>query len=270
MVLSLGACKTTTLSGRTDIAEKIALEAGFKKHALNADPFVLTGYKKIQEPGNTIHVYIEGDGLAWLSRTQPSLNPTPTDPFALKLARQDRYPNVIYLARPCQYSGRLDGQPCQSKYWRSARYAPEVIQSYNIALDKIKAEHRNTDFHLIGYSGGATITALLTSQRDDISSFRSVAGNLDHREHSRHHNVSVLSNSLNPPNYSASLSNIPQYHFIGGDDDIVPPSIYKSYASAFDDQSCLNYKILDGKSHVSASWHYDWPRLLSLSPKCQY
>ena len=51
-----------------------------------------------------VNIYIEGDGRAWLNKNRPSLDPTPKNSLALKLAEIDPAPNVIYLARPCQYS----------------------------------------------------------------------------------------------------------------------------------------------------------------------
>lgn len=269
-VLALSSCKSATSSGRNDLANNVADQGQFIRKEIDASPFRLTTFQKIsQVNAPTTRIYIEGDGLAWLSKTQASLNPTPTDPFALKLAAKDSAPNVIYMARPCQYSGRIDGGLCDSRYWRSARYAPEVINSYNAALNQIKAQYNLQGFELIGYSGGGTLAALLAASRSDVKTLRTIAGNLDHKEHSRVHNVSPLSASLNPPDYAARLSAIPQVHFIGSDDAVVPPSIYQSYARAFQNQSCLNYKIISGKDHDSDNWHQDWPALLGYTPRCQ-
>lgn len=269
-VLALSSCKSATLGGRSNLADNVAQNRQFIRKEIDANPFRITTFQKMSPfAAPTTRVYIEGDGQAWLSRTQPSLNPTPTDPFALKLASQDSAPNIIYMARPCQYSGRIDGELCASQYWRSARYAPEVINSYNAALNQIKTQYNVQNFELVGYSGGGTLAALLAAHRSDVKSLRTIAGNLDHREHSRVHNVSPLSASLNPPDYAARLSKIPQVHFIGNNDDVVPPSVYQSYARAFSNQSCLQYKIFGGKDHTSESWKKDWPTLLSNTPHCQ-
>ncbi len=265
--LSLSACSTATLSGRQDLAQDIASSAGLHKQTIAASPFMLAAFIKTGQINAPAHIYIEGDGLAWLSRTQPSLNPTPTDPVALRLAARDKAPNVIYLARPCQYSGTTTGGACQMKYWTGSRYAPEVIAAYNTALNQIKSRYQINDIHLIGFSGGATLAALLAGSRDDVTSLRSVAGNLDHHEHSRVHNVSMLGNSLNPPQYAAKLSGIAQYHFIGGDDKIVPKSIYDSYSVALPAQNCTGYKIIPGVKH-DKGWADIWPDLLRIPPRC--
>lgn len=260
-------CANISLEGRHDLARDIAASAQMQPKTLAASPFALTSFVKITAPSRPAHVYIEGDGLAWLSRTEPSLNPTPTDPIALRLAAHDNAPNVIYLARPCQYSGTTNDARCDMKYWMGSRYAPEVLRSYNTALDQLKTTHNLSGFELIGFSGGGTMAAILAGQRNDVESLRSVAGNLDHHEHSRVHDVSMLGNSLNPPQYADKLARVPQYHFIGGDDNIVPKSIYDSYASALPAQNCTSYKIVRDIGHDSG-WAAVWPELLRVTPIC--
>ena len=57
----------------------------------------------VDGPVDEVHVYIEGDGYAWATTTDPSDDPTPINPLALRLAAVDDAPNVLYLARPCQF-----------------------------------------------------------------------------------------------------------------------------------------------------------------------
>ena len=250
-IFILPSCSNTaSLSGRTDLARNISISSGFHEKQIKTKQFTLTSYQRIDNSGlKAARIYIEGDGQAWLSRTTPSLNPTPTDPIALRLAAKDPAPNIIYLARPCQYSAQTDKTPCDQKYWMSSRFAAEVINTYQSALYQLSKSYNLQSFELVGYSGGAAIAAILAGTRKDITSLRTVAGNLDHRAHSRHHNVSMLNGSLNPPDYAQNLSRIPQYHFIGKNDDIVPPSIYQSYAESFSNTLCLNNKILPKQNH---------------------
>jgi hypothetical protein len=266
-LILLSGCQSVSLSGRHDAAQKIAAAGNMTKIAVAAAPFELTGFERLSAKGAPVTLYIEGDGLAWLSKTQPSLNPTPTMPTALELAAIDTSPNVIYLARPCQYSGRLDGQPCASTYWMGSRYAPEVLQAYNHALDGIIKRTSATGFHLVGFSGGATLAALLAGQRDDILSLRSIAGNLDHRAHSEVHKVSYLAHSLNPPEYAKTLAEIPQWHFIGGKDRIVPQEIYNRYRAALPHTRCTQVQVVAQADH-NKGWHDFWHKGHSLKPQC--
>lgn len=256
------------MPGKLDTAQSIADKGQLRHEIIAASPFALTSFHKLSKPNAPLHIYIEGDGQAWLSRTQPALDPTPSDPLALKLAALDPAPNIVYLARPCQYSGLLNQAPCPSQYWRSARYAPEVLQSYNRALDTFKARAGASEIDLIGFSGGAAVAALLAGQRNDVASLRSVAGNLDHRAHSAYHNVSLLSGSLNPPDYAAQLAHIPQHHFIGGQDKIVPRQIYDRYSAALPQRNCTSYQIIPEAAHMEG-WTHNWPALLAQPVSCQ-
>jgi hypothetical protein len=85
-------------------AERIAGRGGPARSLVATDGFVLTAYYRLGQPGAALSVYIEGDGLAWMSRRRLSRDPTPVDPLALDLAALDPAANVVYLARPCQHT----------------------------------------------------------------------------------------------------------------------------------------------------------------------
>jgi hypothetical protein len=255
------------LGGRHDAAYRIAEHGNLQEINIATNPFLLRGYERIAMRGEAVTIYIEGDGLSWLSKSQPSRNPTPDNPIALKLAQQDHSTNVIYLARPCQYTGRTDGQACDQSYWMGSRYAPEVLSAYNDALNQIRSKTGASGFHLVGFSGGATVAALLAGQRDDILTLRSVAGNLDHRAHSEVHNVSYLRNSLNPPQYAEKLAEIPQVHFIGGHDKIVPKAVYDRYSAALPHQHCTRYHIAENADH-NKGWSEFWQVGQMIEPRC--
>jgi hypothetical protein len=88
---------------RREEAEGIARHAGLIRENIQAPPFLIATWSRITPPVTALHVYIEGDGFAWKSRTQPSNDPTPNNPTGLKLAAADANANVLYLARPCQF-----------------------------------------------------------------------------------------------------------------------------------------------------------------------
>lgn len=265
LLLLVGAC--TTIS-RDESARSLALTAHLTKKEIATAPFMLTSFERIQSPGGEVHLYIEGDGLAWVSRHTPSLDPTPKNPVSLKLAVQDASPNVIYLARPCQYSKLTTAGACPQKYWTSHRFAPEVMASMNMALDEIKSRYGITGFHLTGFSGGANVAALLTEQRNDVLSLRTVAGNLDHVLLHQIHGVSQIPNSLNAKNKARTISHIPQYHFIGEEDKVVLPAIARSFISASGQTHCIRSKIIPGVSH-GKGWPDKWPALLKYPLDCR-
>ena len=264
----LSACSTIPdTQERRVIASNIAQPAGFSMETITTRPFTLTAQKHIRNPqSKEAMIYIEGDGLAWLSKRTPSLDPTPTDPTALRLAARDPSDNIIYLARPCQYTPRKQAGPCKIDYWSTKRFAPEVLQSYHQALDTFRQRYAFEEFHLVGFSGGGNIAALLAAERADIASLRTVAGNLDHRKHSEVHNVSILKSSLNAKDYAQKLAATPQHHFIGGQDNIVPPSIFESFLRA-SKSPCIPSTIIPSASHTEG-WEAHWSELLQSPLSC--
>lgn len=264
LTLTIGACTIPPV--KEEIAKRIAAPAWMVGRELPAKPFSLTVYERMHERLAPADIYIEGDGVAWVTKTKQSANPTPENPVALHLASRDKSENVAYIARPCQFSGMLDPEEsCDAAYWGDKRFAPEVIESYQIALDEIKARYDITKFNLIGFSGGAAVAAILAAERDDVASLRTVAGNLDHRALSAHHNVSYMDESLNPPDYADKLRNVPQYHFIGGQDQTVPPGVLHSYLQAIGSSSCVGYEFVQESAHEEG-WVNKWPDLLKNYP----
>jgi dienelactone hydrolase len=189
-----------------------------------------------------LKIYIEGDGLAWITRNTISKDPTPINLTTIKLMNQDTDQCKLYLARPCQFT---TSSLCNKKYWTSHRFSSEVLNSFTDSLNHIKAKYNNSSFTLIGYSGGGAIATLLASKRDDINMIITIAGNLNIDKWTSMHNISKLEGSLNPSDYTKELENIEQYHLIGKQDDIVPKDVFLSYLSRFDRKDKIHYKLFD-------------------------
>lgn len=270
---------TVTLTGcaagheaRDGMAQDIALRSQLSAREIVAAPYLLTVYDRIPSPGTPANLYIEGDGLAWLGRNTISPDPTPTDPVALRLAALDPAANVIYLARPCQYSKMSDPQQaCNNEDWTGGRFSPRVIAAMNDALNQIKAQTKVSGFNLIGYSGGGGIAALLTAQRDDVLSLRSVAGLLDHKRFTEDHKISPLTQSLNPVDVAYKIAAVPQLHFIGGDDNVVTEDIFQSFLDSSTLHSassgCIRSEIVPVVTH-NEGWVERWPELLKHTVGC--
>lgn len=130
-------------------------------------------------------------------------------------------PNVVYIARPCQFT--RNDPACRSTYWTDRRFSEDVIASMNHAVDVLRAPAAGP-VHLVGFSGGGAVAALVAARRGDVASLRTVAGNLDHRALNAHHRVSPMPASLNAVDVAPRLAAVPQAHFVGTKDDVVPPS----------------------------------------------
>ena len=270
-ILSLSGCIATTFPYmRAETAQRIASPAWMIKRDIPSTPYQLRAYERIHDKGSFANVYIEGDGAAYTSPKEWNDNPTPKNPVALHLASRDLSDNVIYLARPCQYTTGTDaGSNCTPAIWKESRYAQEAIASFNTALDEMASRYRISGFNLIGYSGGGGIAAILAAQRTDILSIRTVAGILDHEVHTTMHGAEPLSDSLNPVDFAIELTKVPQYHFIAGQDNIVPPAILHSFLQAMPPTQCTQTKFVQ-EAGYEEGWVEQWPALLALPVTCRH
>lgn len=268
LTLGLTACIQSQGDMRVETAKRLAMPSFMHNRVIPAAPFALTVYERVRKPGGDATVYIEGDGQAWLSRRSPSGDPTPVNPVALHLASRDDAPNVIYLARPCQYTKMLDGSACDNRYWMSARLSPEVLDSMDAALEDIKTRYNIRKFNLVGFSGGGGIAVLLGAERNDIASIRTAAGNLDHDLFTTMHGISPMDASVNPKTAAAKIAGIPQHHFIGGWDEVVPPAIYDSFRAAAGPSTCMRSSMVGEVTHEKG-WVNKWPVLLKEPLDCR-
>lgn len=261
-LLGAGCASIAPFTDRYEAADVIAAAGGFEKTFIPTKDFTLTAYRRLAKPGDDLTVYIEGDGAAWLSRTRLSDDPTPKTPMVLKLADMDGAANVAYLARPGQYTGHRPPL-CSCLYWSDKRFSREVVDGVNEAIDRLLAEARSERINLIGYSGGAAIAVLIAARRSDVLTLRTVAGNLDTEAVNRHHGVSPLDGSYNPIDAAEKLRYLPQRHFAGSKDTVVPFSIVQSFLKRLGDQDRCRITIVEGATH-SEGWCEKWKSLLAL------
>ena len=252
---------------RHQTAFTIAQSGGFQAFKIDTDMFGLAGFYKTGT-GSEAVLYIEGDGFAWRDRDTISDNPTPKNPLALKLAALDTSPNVFYLARPCQYVDLASEPNCTNAYWSTARFAPEVIGSFDQALNRIRVETGIQTFHLVGFSGGGAVAALLAARRDDIASLRTIAGNLDPAALNAAKKVSPLTGSLNPMKIAEDINHIPQIHYAGTGDKVVPGWVAGTFARAGDNPHCIRPYSVPGAGHMNG-WEGFWKTHHGQSPNCQ-
>lgn len=245
------------------LAQPVRLEARLRPAA----PFVLTTRERLERPGADLTVYIEGDGFAWASPTLPSNDPTPDNPVALALAVQDPAPNLAWIARPCQYTPRQQNPTCAVYYWTHGRFAAEVVRSIDLTVTAIKAAARAERVHLVGYSGGGGIAVLVAAGRSDVASIRTLAANLDTAAFTSLHKVSPMTGSLNPASVARRVEAVPQSHWVGAADTVVPVSIVRAYLDAMTHQQCARLTVLPGLSHYQG-WPAAWPALLKQQPVC--
>ncbi len=268
--LVLGGCIATSLPTlRTETAQRIAAPAWMIKRDIAAAPYMLRAYERIHERGTTANLYIEGDGIGKNSVTGIG-DFTPVNPVALHLASKDNAKNLVYLARPCQYNGRIEyPHRCENSEWQEERFSQDVLESYNTALNEIAQRYGITGFNLIGYSGGAAIATMIAASRPDILSVRTVAGIMDNDAYAQASNQFPISKSKTAAQYASDLVKIPQYHFIGGQDKTVTPAVLSGYLRATPPTNCIQTLLVQEAEH-EAGWVDKWPELLKLPVTCSY
>lgn len=255
----LNACASRDGSRREAMIE-LANARGFSPHIFHTQDFALYGQFRPGQ-GNILHVYVEGDGFAWRTRTQASTNPTPKRPVALNLAISDTSgAPVLYLARPCQYVQESDWGQCSPRYWTTARLAPKVIHALSDAISQAMKLAHTRQVALIGYSGGGGAAALLASQRQDVSFLGTVAGNLDIASFCSIHRVSPMNESLNPLDIAHKLKDLPQLHLAGSRDVVIPPNLVAGFCQASDHSNSMY--VIEGLEHGgpwAEAWHSRMP-----------
>lgn len=248
---------------RLNQANELAQKADWEIQVIPTSQFNIAAYTPtFVRSSPLLSIYIEGDGLAWISKSRISSNPTPVKPIGLMLALQHPSGAAAYLGRPCQYVKKSNARGCNPSYWTDGRFSLEVVESSNQAIDVLMKQYNAKHLQLIGYSGGGAVASLVAAQRNDVISLITVAGNLDHRAWTRKHHITPLGGSLNPADVWQSLKDIPQVHFVGGQDRIVGEDIAESYRSRFPSNKKPVVRIITDFDH-SCCWAQEWPKLIN-------
>jgi len=153
----------------------------------------------------------------------PPDDPTPENPVSLRLAVQDSAPAVAYVGRPCQYLDDDTLNACDPALWTRGRYSEAALKMTMEVVDALVRGTGARAVTLIGHSGGGAMAALVAEHRSDVACLSSVAAPLDIAAWTQAIKVSPLRTSLNPFDGAARLQGVPQVHFTGARDDVVPP-----------------------------------------------
>ncbi|GAB4162948.1 MAG: alpha/beta hydrolase [Rickettsiaceae bacterium] len=257
----LSACKTVTYN-----QEPVSIGDlyNFQKVLVKGGDFWITTYQKITDPDQPYAFYIEGDGAAFNGRYRVSHNPTPRKQVFIKLAAMDQRPNVVYVARPCQYTPMHLNPKCTNQYWTDKRLSDDSVQAINDVINSINKN--NAKFSLVGYSGGGGIAILVAARNSRVKDIITVAGNLDLLAFTTHHNVTPMIGSLNPIDYAEQVKYIPQLHLSGGKDKIVPPFIADKFVQKAS-STCVKQKIFEEASHAEG-WKRVWEYVYTKPIRC--
>jgi len=262
-------------------AKHIARPAFMVERSIPTGSFGLNAWERMHQRHAPATIYIEGDSDGIHIQPAQVQNPrfepnvrgffgedaTRMNPVGLHLASRDLSENLAYIARPCQSVKFPEKNGCAPRYWKEDRFAPEILEAYDAALNDIAARYDITKFHIVGFGGGANIAAVLAARRNDILTLRTIAGDLNPRFVDKVNNIPVSADAVLAVNYGSTLSKVPQHHFIGAADDIVTPGTYHSYRQAIGLSDCIHYSLIQDADHTNG-WVEKWPQLLSVVPQC--
>mgnify|MGYP001152331856 CR=1 FL=1 len=259
-VAVLSGCSGTGVRQQADQAQALASAAGLLSMRVETS-LPIQVYGRLSDSAEPVHVYIEGDGRAWRNARQPSLDPTPHDPVALKLAAEDSAANVLYLARPCQYLND-PARGCQFKVWTEQRFAH--VGQLQQALEQLTGNDRKRV--LVGFSGGANLAVQLAARMPSTVGLITVAGNLDAVGFARFHQLPSEVYGQNT-GLLKNLRNVPQLHYSGSEDRVIPPKLTRLMLGAVINSPCVGTQSVAGISH-SGPWLIDWEAFGQIQTSC--
>ncbi len=182
--------------------------------SVHAGKFDIATYQKNTDPRAPVHVYIEGDGHAFDAYGMPTGDPTPRSTVMRDLAMRDVAPNVVYIARPCQF---IMSSECSEKYWTDGRFAPAVVDAMGAAVTRVAA---GRPIIMVGYSGGAMVSGLIIKRNPalPVKKWITIAGVLNHADWTEYFGDTPLHASMD----LLHLPDVWAMHYIGANDDVVP------------------------------------------------
>jgi dienelactone hydrolase len=240
--------------------DRLARQAGFQKDLVAGASFRHRVYRNETRPAESgvLHVYIEGDGRPFLGPTMVAFDPTPRDPLMLRLMALDPAPSV-YLGRPC-YFGLDHDRGCNPTYWTVRRFAPEVVDSLEVALRSEAARSGARRIELYGHSGGGTLAVLLAARVPAVTRVVTIGANLDTAAWSALHGYTPLLGSLNPAELSLRSGEVRLLHLVGSEDTNTPPALLESAAARIGEAGSV--RIVRGYTH-NCCWQEIWRGVLS-------
>lgn len=259
----IAVCMTITYGGCSP-TQRIAAMAetyGYSPLTLRGNGFTLTGYENHspQADSSTLHIYIEGDGLPWITPYMTSNDPTPRNPLMLRLMALDISPS-IYLGRPC-YNGHANDIGCDVSLWTDRRYSDLVVKTMSSALQNYLGTHHFKKLVFIGHSGGGTLALLLAERFEHTDLAVTIAGNLDTMEWTRIHGFTPLHGSINPAT-QRKMRPFKELHFLGAEDTTLPLSIFEPIARKRLKSSII---IIRNADHACC-WESIWSTALASLP----
>lgn len=193
----------------------------FEYHIVSTNEYDIATYRHITDNKSPIHIYIEGDGHAFNAYGEPTSDPTPRGRMMRNLAMRDDAPNVVYMARPCQF---IMSPACETTDWSDGRFSARIVDAM---ANAIKITAKEQPVILVGYSGGGLLSGIIINRHPEIrvKGWITIAGVPNHSAWTKHFGDTPLTKSLD----LNKLPNVPATHYIGARDRVVPPTLARKF-----------------------------------------
>ena len=196
--------------------------------------------KKNIQKGKSLRIYYEGDG-----------NPTPYHAIAFDFAKRDTTDNVIYVARPCQW---VDDKICNQRpqIYKEARFHPEIMKEMQELTEYLVRKYQPQSVELIGYDGGAVV-ALNMASKIAVKRVITIAGITDIVSYNTYHELPEIETDdmENPADNLMVLSQIPQIHYVGKEDDVTPKRLVERFVARMENPTSAVVKVVPDVNHTN-------------------
>ena len=271
----LNACYFPSTDLKKQTTMRMAVPNGMFERYVEAEPYNITLFERIGQKNTVANVYIEGGQMVWDDFIREREAATPMYPLALHMATRDNATNVIWLARPCQFSyvPKTDESKCTREEWADGRFSLTKLRAMNAALEDVKKRYGFTGFNLVGVQDGAGIAVHLAASRKDVLSLRTVSGMLDteafkHAYMPEKHETIVDNTSNNPGMHAAHLARLPQHHFVGEWHNVMGPAVAQTFRHNAGDSPCIRVSQVKAVTDEKG-WVNRWPDLLKTPLDCK-
>ena len=202
-----------------------------------------------------LHIYIEGDGTPWLSKTKVAADPTPRYPLMLEAMTRDQAA-AVYIGRPC-YFGRNADPGCGSRAWTFERFSDATIQSMCVVAARLATEKQAEELWLFGHSGGGAIAVLMQECTPTAEVVMTIGAPLDIGAWASLHRYTPLYGSLNPATRPLRMQ-AEELHLSGAKDKVSPAVTTTGY---FERRPWARLVVVEDAGHVDC-WLALWTQLL--------
>ena len=190
------------------------------------------------QPGKTLRIYFEGDG-----------DPNPYAQVAREYAEFDKTSNVIYVARPCQW---VHNKICEKKpeIYGNQRFNPEIMKEMVELTEYLMMKYNAPEVELIGYDGGAVV-ALNVATKVPTKRVITIAGITDIAMYLDYNDLPSMEEMDNPAEELLILSQIPQIHYVGGQDNVTPKRLAERFVGRMVDPKSAVVKFVPSATHTN-------------------